>query len=122
MTETVDLTAIKASDCAFTTRARSCFRFELGDPTLAELNALSDAELLRTPNLGYKTLKEIRAVVAAVGKLSDYETETMKEVTLLAPYRARIAELELSIKLLRDENRTLRRHVGLVGQATAQVR
>lgn len=63
----VDWRTIRAVDCDLSDKARRNLAVEFGGAvTLGELDAKSDVDLLRTANIGRKTLDEVRTVISAL--------------------------------------------------------
>jgi cell shape-determining protein MreC len=98
-----DLSKIRSSDCQFSVRTWVFLKARFGDPTLAELHAIPDANFLEILDFGRQSLSEIRTVISLHLNPPDAAAMGIYEAALVASYQARIAELEAEVAELRAQ-------------------
>ena len=72
---------VRLSDIDLSVRTSNCL-YRMGLTTLGELACLSDAELLRQPNFGRKSLNEVKALLSSTGGLTLREECTEEDDAL----------------------------------------
>ena len=72
---------VRLSDIDLSVRTSNCL-YHMGLATLGELASLSDAELLRQPNFGRKSLNEVKALLSSIEGLAPREECTEEDDAL----------------------------------------
>ena len=97
---------VRLSDIDLSVRTSNCL-YSMGLTTLGELASLSDAELLRQPNFGRKSLREVKALLSSTKGLTPREECTDEddaldflaiEEPLLSTLLRRVETLELTTR------------------------
>lgn len=84
---------IDVEELEFSVRALNCFKNE-GIRTVRDLVVLTEAELLRVPNFGRRTLREVKEILAVFDlKLRDSVLMNAEEQMTHAMARARAAKV-----------------------------